>query len=76
VSPVKYELGFYVPEDNILLSHRRENLKSYNLVLRRAFFWSTCVEHANTGLCACVYGHVTLLQQYARTSAPAQTRDL
>jgi hypothetical protein len=29
VSPVKYELGFYIPEDDILLSHRRENLKSY-----------------------------------------------
>jgi hypothetical protein len=29
VSPVKYELGFYIPEDGILLSHRREELKSY-----------------------------------------------
>jgi hypothetical protein len=28
VSPVKYELGFYIPGD-ILRSHRRENLKSY-----------------------------------------------
>jgi hypothetical protein len=26
---VKYELGLYIPEDNILHSHRRENLKSY-----------------------------------------------
>jgi hypothetical protein len=26
---VKYELGFYIPEDYILHSHRRENLKSY-----------------------------------------------
>jgi hypothetical protein len=26
VSPVKYELGFYLPEDDILHSHRRENL--------------------------------------------------
>jgi hypothetical protein len=30
VSPVKYELGFYIPEDDILHSHCRENLKSYN----------------------------------------------
>jgi hypothetical protein len=30
VSPVKYELGFYIPEDGILLSHRRESLKSQN----------------------------------------------
>jgi hypothetical protein len=29
VSPVKYELGFYIPEDGILHSDRRENLKSY-----------------------------------------------
>jgi hypothetical protein len=29
MSPVKYELGFYITEDDILHSHRRENLKSY-----------------------------------------------
>jgi hypothetical protein len=29
VSPVKYELGFYIPEDGILHSHCRENLISY-----------------------------------------------
>jgi hypothetical protein len=29
VSPVKYELGSYIPEDDILHSHCRENLKSY-----------------------------------------------
>jgi hypothetical protein len=29
VSPVKYELAFYIPEDDILLSHRRGNLKFY-----------------------------------------------
>jgi hypothetical protein len=27
VSPVKYELGFYIPEDGILHIHRLENLK-------------------------------------------------
>jgi hypothetical protein len=27
VSPVKYELGFYIPEHGILHSHRRANLK-------------------------------------------------
>jgi hypothetical protein len=30
VSPVKYELGFYITEDGILHSHRRVNLTSYN----------------------------------------------
>jgi hypothetical protein len=29
VSPVKYELGLYIPEDGIFRSHRRGNLKSY-----------------------------------------------
>jgi hypothetical protein len=29
MSPMKYELGFYISEDDILHSHRRENLKSY-----------------------------------------------
>jgi hypothetical protein len=28
MSPVRYELGFYIPEDRILHSHRRERLKS------------------------------------------------
>jgi hypothetical protein len=26
---VKYKLGFYIPEDGILHSHCRENVKSY-----------------------------------------------
>jgi hypothetical protein len=29
VSPVKYELGFYILEDVILNIYRREDLKSY-----------------------------------------------
>jgi hypothetical protein len=29
VSPVRYELVFYIPEDDILHSHRHEDLKSY-----------------------------------------------
>jgi hypothetical protein len=29
VSSVKYELGFYIPEDDVFHSDRRENLKSY-----------------------------------------------
>jgi hypothetical protein len=28
VSPVRYELWFYIPEDGILHSHRRKNLRS------------------------------------------------
>jgi hypothetical protein len=33
VFPVRYELGFYIPEDDILHTQRRENLKSYNSVI-------------------------------------------
>jgi hypothetical protein len=29
MSPVRYELGFYIPEDGILHSYRCEDLKSY-----------------------------------------------
>jgi hypothetical protein len=29
VSPVKYELSSYIPENDILLSHRRETLRPY-----------------------------------------------
>jgi hypothetical protein len=29
VSPVKYELSFYIADDDILHSHRCENLRSY-----------------------------------------------
>jgi hypothetical protein len=30
MSPVRYELRFYILDDGILYSHCRENLKSYN----------------------------------------------
>jgi hypothetical protein len=33
VSLVKYELGFYIPEDGILDSHWRGNVKFYILLL-------------------------------------------
>jgi hypothetical protein len=29
VSPMRYEQGFYISEDDILHSHHRENLKPY-----------------------------------------------
>jgi hypothetical protein len=44
MSPVRYELGFYIPEDGILHSHRRENLKSYIVLtgwaLAECLLWS------------------------------------
>jgi hypothetical protein len=47
MSPLRYELGFYIPEDDILHSHCRENLKTWYhgdslqaLRLQLRFFWS------------------------------------
>jgi hypothetical protein len=37
VSPVRYKLGFYIPEDGIIHSHRRENLKFYIKVTEMVF---------------------------------------
>jgi hypothetical protein len=42
VSPVKYELGFYIPEDDILRSHRCGNLESYIIQRLRDLEYSRC----------------------------------
>jgi hypothetical protein len=39
VSPVRYELGSYIPEDGILHSDRRENLKSYIALTGWTLWW-------------------------------------
>jgi hypothetical protein len=36
VSPVKYELRFYIPEGSVLHNHGREKLKSYTAVTGRS----------------------------------------
>jgi hypothetical protein len=47
VSPVRYELGFYFSEDDIIHSHRSENLKSCivfaNLFTGQSHIFDTCV---------------------------------
>jgi hypothetical protein len=59
VSPVKYELGFYIPEDDTLHSDRRENLRSYNikrdLVVMDGKILSAFTEHC-TETAGCVRG--------------------
>jgi hypothetical protein len=59
VSPVKYELRFYIPEDDTLHSHRRENLKPSrakcclrNLIPRNKEAKS---DHSVTRPSACLY---------------------
>jgi hypothetical protein len=49
VSPVRYELGFYIPEDDILHNHRREHLKSY-IVLPTAI---SCRLYTNSDVYIC-----------------------
>jgi hypothetical protein len=39
MSPVRYELGFHIPEDGILHSHRRENPTSYELKVALKLFY-------------------------------------
>jgi hypothetical protein len=38
---VRYEVGFYIQEETILHSHRRENLKSFFLLFSFAYLQST-----------------------------------
>jgi hypothetical protein len=39
VFPLRYELGFYIPEDGIVHSHRRENLISYMALTGLSLWW-------------------------------------
>jgi hypothetical protein len=39
VSPVRYELRFYIPQDGILHSHHREILKCYIALTGSALLW-------------------------------------
>jgi hypothetical protein len=48
VSPVRYELVFYVAQDDILHSHRHKNLKSYE----RKQVWETRLDLALSRLSA------------------------
>jgi hypothetical protein len=39
VSPVRYEVCFYILEDDILHSYSRENLKSYTVLIGCTLYW-------------------------------------
>jgi hypothetical protein len=50
MSPVKYELGFYIPEDGNLHSHCREHLTSYiNHISSQTLMWVAVA--VNTKVC-------------------------
>jgi hypothetical protein len=62
VSPVKYELGFYIPEDDILHSHCCENLKSYIIVPLRSDFAIELRRTMDNPKVVCFLDHEELLQ--------------
>jgi hypothetical protein len=43
MSPVKYDLSFYIPDDNILRSHLRGHLKSYIALTSWDLLWRSNV---------------------------------
>jgi hypothetical protein len=45
VSPVKYELGIDIPEDDILHTDRRENLRFYTVswLVTECLTWTTAI---------------------------------
>jgi hypothetical protein len=51
MSPVKYELGFYIPEDDILHSDRRENPR---------------ILHRTRNVCGRFPGHVRCCELHCR----------
>jgi hypothetical protein len=46
MSPVRYELGFYIPEDEILHNDRCENLRSYITLTGWTLLWRRNVSPA------------------------------
>jgi hypothetical protein len=52
VLSVRYERGFYIPEDDILHSHRRENLKSY--IVNEVLEASVSYVSSNKGTNQCI----------------------
>jgi hypothetical protein len=48
---VKYELGFYIPEDDILHSHSRENFKSYIALTGWTLQWRGNVSPVKYEMC-------------------------
>jgi hypothetical protein len=63
VSPVKYKLGFYIPDNGTLHSHRCESLKSYNLAEVLVIFPNRYMQaqrsyHKSTYSCLFSHQHV------------------
>jgi hypothetical protein len=60
VSPVRYELGFYIPEDGTLHSHLRENLKSFILVFSLMLGEELCEQTTGLSFAECTVNNVKL----------------
>jgi hypothetical protein len=78
VSPVKYELGFYIPEDGILHSHCRENLKSYlvplygKVLVRVSAYFVSELPTGFHGLSGLLGGKDTLYSQHVSANVPCE----
>jgi hypothetical protein len=59
VSPVKCDLEFYIPEDDILHSHRRENLKPYIAGRRFPLYLHITVHGLNYNVLYSLYSKTT-----------------
>jgi hypothetical protein len=73
VSPVKYELGFYIPEDDILHSNRHENLKSYTISIVFAACIMMCVTCSGLGVAPHATPTVTKNQYYGKERTASDT---
>jgi hypothetical protein len=64
VSPVKYELCFCIPEDDVLHSHRRETLKPYwPLFVHRTYCVACSYTHSVARMFASVCNIARLMFQ-------------
>jgi hypothetical protein len=72
--PVRYELGFYIPEDDILHSHRRENLKSYIALTGWTLSWRRNVSPVTyeLGLCDVCKGPLVSCVSYRTQRSKVQ----
>jgi hypothetical protein len=61
MSPVKYELGSYIPEDDFIHSHCRENIKPYTDL------YISCTLYVVTGLRINEYSSMKYLQILIQT---------
>jgi hypothetical protein len=66
VSPVKYELGFYIPEDDIVHSHCHDNLTSYSMIEVLTKLWVYLTIHTSP-ICMLLFSGIFDAEMYMCT---------